>query len=526
MSTNPPKVTAEESRSLTGVNVYKKVSEMNNHNLSKHINQLALEFYAQASKPLQVETVINLVNGRNTFLLAGTGFGKSQIAEIYYRLIPKKQRAVILTLNPLDTLGDNQVLEKQGAGFTAINLSKKNFNPETAREIRTGVYQFIYLSPEIFLNNKLWDEIYFCTKFQLRLGLIVVDEAHMIFIWGLVARCKGTNSSSVHIRHADSGLFRPSYGNLGAHLLFRNKKPILLLSATCRPIAVAAISKSLKLDDDSLDIIRGELTRPELRIIRVTMLKSLASSLDVIRVFPSAQDVSNEDMVPCLVYSGSRNRTMTVLEVIDRARETIGKAYKPRSPCARRYHSCTGDLDKIDAVNDYANNMYPVISCTMALGLGQNWSRVHMGRGDPANISQMIGRCGRDGRPGLAILFVEKNRKNGKNLVDQFPPTPVDEDRMDALAVTPIYMNINLMERKREMKAGFLPCVCSNCAPTKAASLMDNILFASNNNFDDIMNDNFVPPRIVNLKPKYPARRSGIRKRKFSKPTRVSLDKF
>jgi hypothetical protein len=47
------------------------------------------------------------------------------------------------------------------------------------------------------------------------------------------------------------------------------------------------------------------------------MLKSLASSLDVIRVFPSAKDVANQDMVPCLVYSGSRNRTMTVLEVID-----------------------------------------------------------------------------------------------------------------------------------------------------------------------------------------------------------------
>jgi superfamily II DNA helicase RecQ len=108
---------------------------------------------------------MNLVNGQNTFLLAGTCFGKSQIAEIYYRLIPKKPCAMILTLSPLDTLGDNQVLEKQGAGFTAINLSKKNFNPATAREIVKGVYQFVYLSPEIFLNNKLWDESYFCAEF-------------------------------------------------------------------------------------------------------------------------------------------------------------------------------------------------------------------------------------------------------------------------------------------------------------------------------------------------------------------------
>jgi superfamily II DNA helicase RecQ len=67
---------------------------------------------------------------------------------------------------------------------------------------------------------------------------------------------------------------------------------------------------------------------------------------------------------------------------------------------------------------------------------------VHMGRGDPANISQMIGRCGRDRQPGLAILFVEKNRKHGKNLVEQFPSKPVNKDRMDALAVTPVCLRI------------------------------------------------------------------------------------
>ena len=75
----------------------------------------------------------------------------------------------------------------------------------------------------------------------------------------------------------------------------------------------------------------------------------------------------------------------------------------------------------------------------MALGLGQNWKRVrcviHMGRGDPSTISQMMGRCGRDGRPGLAILFMEPNRKKGKNSVKQFEHGKkqlTDDDRMDA----------------------------------------------------------------------------------------------
>ncbi|KAI7959606.1 hypothetical protein MJO28_003397 [Puccinia striiformis f. sp. tritici] len=57
----------------------------------------------------------------------------------------------------------------------------------------------------------------------------------MIFIWGLVQSCKGKNTFAMHARHEDSGIFRPSYGNLGGHLLFQNENPILLLSATCQP---------------------------------------------------------------------------------------------------------------------------------------------------------------------------------------------------------------------------------------------------------------------------------------------------
>ncbi|PLW28427.1 hypothetical protein PCANC_20813 [Puccinia coronata f. sp. avenae] len=304
-------------QTLTGINIYKKIFEKSDDEVRAHIKKLSLDCYGQESKHLQVETVLNLAKGRNTFLLAGTGFGKSRIAKLYFRIIPKKQRAVILTLNPLDTLGDNQVLEKKQAGFTAINLSKLNFNKQTAQDISHGVYQFVYLSPEIFLNNKTWDKLFFSKDFQNRLGLIVVDKAHMMYIWGLVSSCKGSKTFAVHVRHADSGLFCPSYGNLGAHLLFRNNKPILLLSATCRPVAVAAISQSLKLDEDSLDILQGKLTRPEIRIIRVTMAKLLASSLNIIKVFPSEKDVENTDLVPSLVYSGSRNRTMTVLDVMN-----------------------------------------------------------------------------------------------------------------------------------------------------------------------------------------------------------------
>ena len=137
----------------TGINIYKKSDER----LKEHIATTSFDFYGQAARQLQVEAVFNLAQGRNTFLLAGTSFGKSWIPEIYYKLIPQNRWAVVLKLNPLDSLGDNQVEEKIKANFTAINLTKKNFTKQATDEILKGKYQFVYLSPEIFLNSKLWD---------------------------------------------------------------------------------------------------------------------------------------------------------------------------------------------------------------------------------------------------------------------------------------------------------------------------------------------------------------------------------
>ncbi|PLW25067.1 hypothetical protein PCANC_28000 [Puccinia coronata f. sp. avenae] len=164
--------------------------------------------------------------------MAGTGFGKSRILEMYVHLFAKSSKPVVLVPNPLDTLGNNQVQEKIAQNFTAVNLKKLTFNQRVADEILRGAYNFVYLSPEIFLNNKMFTELYFDTKFQDRLVLTVVDEAHLIYSWGLVASGKAKKSSA-HKRHQDKALFRPSYGDMGCRLMATISSPLLMLSATC-----------------------------------------------------------------------------------------------------------------------------------------------------------------------------------------------------------------------------------------------------------------------------------------------------
>ncbi|PLW45914.1 hypothetical protein PCASD_08635 [Puccinia coronata f. sp. avenae] len=227
---------------------------------------------------------------------AGNGFGKTQIAEIYSMLFKPYQKAVIVVLNPLDTLGDNQVEEKKSVGLDnktiqLINLTKDTLTKNVATQIIQGDFAFIYVSPEVFLNRELFKGIYFNPTFQSHLVSVVVDEAHMIYI----------------------------YGKLGSRLMARNGAPLLLMSATCPPVAIAGILDSLRMPLPQAHFVWAELTRPEIRILRIPMKNSLASCNDLLQLY-SPEEPSNNAIAPTLIYSCTINHTLQVLKVIHEAR--------------------------------------------------------------------------------------------------------------------------------------------------------------------------------------------------------------
>lgn len=73
------------------------------------IHDLFSKKFKMIPRKLQVDATISLVRQRDVFLLASTGYGKSRIPEIFYLMFTKSCPPIILTLNPLDALGDNQV---------------------------------------------------------------------------------------------------------------------------------------------------------------------------------------------------------------------------------------------------------------------------------------------------------------------------------------------------------------------------------------------------------------------------------
>jgi superfamily II DNA helicase RecQ len=184
----------------------------------------------------------------------------------------------------------------------------------------TDYYVLLLLkqSPEALLNNAIFREIYFDTTFQSCLSLVVVDEAHMVYVWGLVAsgESKGLHS---HSRHGEHGVFRPGYGELAARLMANNGTPLLMMSATCRPIAIRKILESFKLTMDMVEFVRAELTRPEIRILQINMKYSLASSDNLAGLYSSQEQTPDSEIIPTLIYSTTKNLTGQVLEVLNRA---------------------------------------------------------------------------------------------------------------------------------------------------------------------------------------------------------------
>ncbi|POV96776.1 hypothetical protein PSTT_15467 [Puccinia striiformis] len=406
---------------------------MSDEHLTRHIMAQSNFTYGQDPKPLQVKASLTL----------------------YAVATP-----VTLVLNPLDTLGDNQVAEKLQMGMSAVNLTKMTLNEAMGSKNYQRRIQFC--SPEAFLNNPIFTALFFNPTFQNRLALVVVDEGHMIYMWGLVASGKSKKLSS-HSRHEDRAVYRPSYGKIGHRLLATNGTPVLIQSATCRPLAIKAILESLRILPEDIDILQGELTRPEIRLIRVDMEHSLGSCDDLLAQFADIADTSNDELVPMLIYSTTRALTKVVSKVVHEARGIVDGHEDPFSQCCRRFHAVTGDLDKELA-----------------------------------------------------------NRKNGKNRVDQFPDpeNQGDDDRMDALAITPVCLRIafsldNLIgyiplsfddpnyrrEKAREEACGFLECLCSNCHPEYAAWLMANLRRLNIGNFTSLVTSNPPPLTLAPIGP-------------------------
>ena len=148
-----------------------------------------------------IEQIIKCINGqtfKDIFVTAPTGAGKSLMFQIPAMYIGEKYNLVTLVITPLIGLMNDQVEALESKGYYAARTINSDISPiikqEILEEVANGTCHILYLSPESLLSR---NDIKTLIG-KRRIGMLVVDEAHIVTTWGKQ--------------------FRPDYWYLGDHV--------------------------------------------------------------------------------------------------------------------------------------------------------------------------------------------------------------------------------------------------------------------------------------------------------------------
>jgi len=325
--------------------------------------QTLKEYFGYSTfRPMQADIIDSVLSGNDTLVLMPTGGGKS----VCYQLPAMMMQGIGIVVSPLIALMKDQVeaLRLNGIPAAYINSSQElDSLIRTEQECLSGKIKLLYVSPEKVQTDGFQN---FLSRLQI--NLFAIDEAHCISFWG----------------HD----FRPEYGQLRVLRKQFPQIPFIALTATADKVTRTDIVQQLGLTNAKTFITSFD--RPNL---------SLAVLPAIDRIKHIVRFLDEHPRQAGIIYCISRGGT-----------ESLAEKLRQRGFNAAAYHAGLSADERNRVQEAFLRDDITIVCATVAFGMGIDKSNVRfvLHYNLPANIEsyyQEIGRAGRDGLPGKAIMF-------------------------------------------------------------------------------------------------------------------------
>ncbi len=318
-------------------------------------------------KGSQEAVILNLLEGKDAFVIMPTGGGKS----LCYQLPALMKEGTAIIISPLIALMKNQVdairnfgAELGIAHFLNSSLSKGEI-AHVKSELTSGKTKLLYVAPESLTKE---ENIEFFR--EIKISFFAIDEAHCISEWG----------------HD----FRPEYRRIRPIIqAIGHDVPVIALTATATPKVQQDILKNLNMSEAT--VFKASFNRPnlyyEVRPKNTDVVK------DIIKYIKHHAGKSG------IIYCLSRKKV-----------EEVAESLVVNGIRALPYHAGLDSLTRITNQDKFLMEEVEVIVATIAFGMGIDKPDVRfvIHHEVPKSLEgyyQETGRSGRDDGEGNCIAY-------------------------------------------------------------------------------------------------------------------------
>jgi ATP-dependent DNA helicase RecQ len=312
--------------------------------------------------PLQEETILSILKGRDTLTMLATGGGKS----LCFQLPALMKDGLAVVISPLISLMKDQVDSLQDMGIAAECLNSSLSSEEQrsiVNRVQQGGVKLLYISPE-----RLQKEGMLLLLKSVPLSFFVIDEAHCISHWG----------------HD----FREDYRNLAIIKEIFRAAAVHAFTATATEEVRRDILAELRLQNPETHI--GPVDRPNLTYRVRPRSQIIGQVTELLRKHADE---------PGIIYCLRRDDVDTLSARLN----DLGFRNLP-------YHAGLADEIRQSHQDQFAKEEVDVMVATIAFGMGIDRSNIRyvIHTAMPKSIEhyqQETGRSGRDGLPAYCYLF-------------------------------------------------------------------------------------------------------------------------